>query len=105
MRSSGISLPVKLESTPSRISCSPLAPRRANRRPQGGGRARFGARRPGRGGVLPGGRHGGEFVRAGAAGGRGIAVGRFSFVRPRLKTRRRGLKRAQQRSAIELPND
>ena len=55
--------------------------------------------------VLHRGTHRVEHVCAGVAVGDGIHVERVYLVRTRLKTRRRGLKRAQQRSAIELPND
>jgi hypothetical protein len=46
-----------------------------------------------------------EHVRARVTVRNGIDVERVDLVRTRLKTRRRGLKRAQERSAIELPND
>ena len=80
-------------------------PTRAHQCAIRGGCAHFVDRRLGLARVLHRGTHRVEHVCAGVAVGDGIHVERVYLVRTRLKTRRRGLKRAQQRSAIELPND
>ncbi len=78
---------------------------RAHQRTVGRGRAHLIDRRLRIARAFHGGAHGVKHVRAGVAVRNGIDVERVHLVRTRLKTRRRGLKRAQERGAIELPND